>query len=168
MYGRGLHEFLPALSLPSLSARFAGLSEGRRGRFTERVTGRDGTGRPFSAELTGTAVNGTAGRPAGVVLLLRPDDDTGAADVDDEPDAPARRMLSKLDAQVLEGVAGGASTVQLAARLFMSRQGVEYRVGLLLRRFQVPNRPALVARAHGLGLLTVGQWPPRVPPECVA
>ncbi|WP_229821172.1 MULTISPECIES: LuxR C-terminal-related transcriptional regulator [Streptomyces] len=169
MYGRGIHEFLPTMSLPALRKRFAGLSEGRSDRFTERVIGRDRAGRTFSAELTGISVKGTAGKPVGIVVLLRPDDDTGGTvTVDAEPAVSVRRTLSKLDAQVLEGVASGASTVQLATRLYMSRQGVEYRVGLLLRKFQAPNRPALVARAHGAGLLTVGQWPPRVPPELIA
>ncbi|WP_386021527.1 LuxR C-terminal-related transcriptional regulator [Streptomyces sp. YIM B13518] len=76
-------------------------------------------------------------------------------------------MLSALDAQVLEGVASGASTVQLASRLYLSRQGIEYRVGQMLRRFEAPNRPALVARAHALGMFAAGQWPPRVLPERV-
>lgn len=76
-------------------------------------------------------------------------------------------VLDALDAQVLEGVAGGESTVQLAARLYLSRQGIEYRVGQMLRRFDAPNRPALVARAHALGMFAAGQGPPRVLPKHV-
>ncbi|WP_374754056.1 LuxR C-terminal-related transcriptional regulator, partial [Streptomyces sp. SM12] len=45
-------------------------------------------------------------------------------------------------------MASGLSTVQLASRLHLSRQGVEYRVSSLLRRLRAPNRVALVARAY--------------------
>ncbi|MEU0991365.1 LuxR C-terminal-related transcriptional regulator [Streptomyces sp. NPDC059155] len=75
------------------------------------------------------------------------------------------RRLAKLDVRILEGVAVGTSTVQLASSLHLSRQGVEYRIGLMLRQFQVANRAALVSRAHSLGVLSVGAWPPRVLPE---
>ncbi|MEU3859695.1 LuxR C-terminal-related transcriptional regulator [Streptomyces sp. NPDC028722] len=124
------------------------------------MTGRDGSGRTFCADLTATAVAGPDGTAGLVILLSRTGDGAGA-------ERRGEQMLSELDARVLEGVASGASTVQLASRLYMSRQGVEYRVGRLLRRFDAPNRPALVARAHGLGMFSVGQWPPRVLPDFV-
>ncbi|MFB0619354.1 LuxR C-terminal-related transcriptional regulator [Streptomyces sp. AGS-58] len=124
------------------------------------MTGRDGSGRTFCADLTATAVAGPDGTAGLVILLSRAGDGEGTG-------RRGEQMLSELDARVLEGVASGASTVQLASRLYMSRQGVEYRVGRLLRRFDAPNRPALVARAHGLGMFSVGQWPPRVLPDFV-
>ncbi|MFI1928026.1 LuxR family transcriptional regulator [Streptomyces sp. NPDC020377] len=156
---RTLSDLLRAGTPEVLRHRFTDLSEGRTSWFTERVAGRHDSGRVFAADLTGIAVTGATG-PAGLVLLLSP---LGAAG---EP-YPRELTLSELDAQVLEGVAGGASTVQLAGRLYLSRQGVEYRVRLLLRRFDAPNRPALVARAHALGLFAPGQWPPRVLPELI-
>lgn len=160
IYGRDLCDLLLARSPADLRRRFTALTEGRASSFTERVTGRDGIGRTFHAHLTVTAVADPHG-PAGLVVLLHR---TGHPD----PAAPnGRHTLSELDARVLEGVAGGASTVQLASSLYMSRQGVEYRVGRLLRRFDAPNRPALVARAHGLGMFAEGQWPPRVLPDFV-
>lgn len=76
--------------------------------------------------------------------------------------------LNLQDARILEGVAAGASSVQLASRLFLSRQGVEYHIGRLLRRFRVPNRTALVGRAYSLGIFDSGSWPPRVLREFVA
>lgn len=81
--------------------------------------------------------------------------------------AERRTLLSKTDAKVLEGVAVGDSTVRLANRLFLSRQGVDYHVGTLLRRFRCPNRPALVARAYAQGVLLPGSWPPSVTADCV-
>ncbi|MFJ5920989.1 helix-turn-helix transcriptional regulator [Kitasatospora sp. NPDC092948] len=79
-------------------------------------------------------------------------------------DAGVRR-LTAVDVRILEGVAVGISTARLAASLYLSPQGIEYRIGLMMRRFQAANRPALVSRAHSLGVLSVGTWPPRVLPE---
>ncbi|WP_445403122.1 LuxR family transcriptional regulator [Streptomyces sp. LE64] len=80
---------------------------------------------------------------------------------------PGVKRLTALDVCILEGVAVGTPTVRLAASLYLSRQGVEYRIGLLMRQFQVSNRTALVSRAHSLGVLSIGVWPPRVLPEFV-
>ena len=81
--------------------------------------------------------------------------------------AISRQTLSGLDARILEGVAGGLSTVQLSARVYLSRQGVDYHISALLRRFRVSNRAALASRAYSMGILSSGSWPPRVVPECV-
>lgn len=165
--GRSLYELLHPSSPSYLDRHFARLSEGRCNRFDERMVGLGGSGRVFSAGLTGIAVHDTTGGLAGIVVQVRPDQEAVCAAAEEPAAHPRERLLSKLDAQVLEGVASGASTVQLAARLYLSRQGVEYHVGLMLRKLKAPNRAALVARAHSLGMLTVGQWPPRVAPEFI-
>ncbi|MEK8168894.1 hypothetical protein NKH77_00885 [Streptomyces sp. M19] len=59
-------------------------------------------------------------------------------------------------------VAVGHSTQHLASVLHFSRQNIDYRVTGLLRRFDVPNRTALVSRAFSTGLLEAGAWPPKV------
>ncbi|MFD7306542.1 PAS domain-containing protein [Streptomyces pharetrae] len=155
--GYGLLDLLGSPVPARLREQFTALSAGHCRRFTERVTGRDVAGGKFCAEVTGVAVRNPLGDMVGVVVFLRraPDAVSGGP------------VLSALDAQVLEGVASGQSTVQLASRLYLSRQGIEYRVGQMLRRFDAPNRPALVARAHALGMFAAGQWPPRVLPERV-
>ncbi|MGC5038144.1 PAS domain-containing protein [Streptomyces sp. DT190] len=155
--GRGLLELLRSPVPGQLREQFTALSSGRSRRFRERVTGRDGAGRNFPAEITGIAVRQPSGEMVGVVVFLRRTEET----------VTGGPVLSALDAQVLEGVASGESTVQLASRLYLSRQGIEYRVGQMLRRFDAPNRPALVARAHALGMFAAGQWPPRVLPDRV-
>ncbi|MFE2294998.1 helix-turn-helix transcriptional regulator [Streptomyces sp. NPDC059452] len=99
--------------------------------------------RPPSSEPAGEA------RPAG-------GDPSGSTGV---------RRLTAVDVRILEGVAVGTPTVRLAASLYLSPQGIEYRIGLMMRHFQAANRPALVSRAHSLGVLSVGAWPPRVLPE---
>ncbi|WP_030864719.1 PAS domain-containing protein [Streptomyces sp. NRRL S-37] len=155
--GYGLLDLLRSPVPARLREKFTALSSGSVRRFRERVTGRDGTGRDFQAEITGVAVRKPSGGTAGFIVFLRRSEDA----------VSAGPVLDALDAQVLEGVAGGESTVQLASRLYLSRQGIEYRVGQMLRRFDVSNRPALVARAHALGMFAAGQWPPRVLPERV-
>ncbi|MEB3961684.1 PAS domain-containing protein [Streptomyces kunmingensis] len=79
----------------------------------------------------------------------------------------AQRKLTALTAKVLEGVAAGDPTVRLAAKLFLSRQGIEYHVSILLRQFKVPNRTALAAKAYSMGMFSIGCWPPRILPEYI-
>ncbi|MFH8797984.1 LuxR C-terminal-related transcriptional regulator [Streptomyces sp. NPDC017936] len=162
------HRLLDLLHFP-VSARpreqFTALSSGRRSRFTEKAKGKDAAGSLFPVEITALAVRGLTGGSAGVVVLLRRLTAAGAPQADPAPAPVDGPVLSTLDAQVLEGVARGESTVQLASRLYLSRQGIEYRIGQMLRRFDAPNRPALVSRVHALGMFAAGQWPPRVLPE---
>lgn len=148
-----------------LREQFIALSSGRRSRFTEIVTGKDGAGGFFRAHITCVAVHDLSGENCSVVVLLR--GPVPSPRQDTVPAAGDGPVLSALDAQVLEGVACGESTVQLASRLYLSRQGIEYRIGQMLRRFDAPNRPALVSRAHALGMFAPGQWPPRVVPDRV-
>lgn len=163
--GRSLYELLHPSAPAVMGRHFTRLAEGRCTRFCERVVGLNGNS-VFSGELTGIAVQGSVDRLSGIVVMVQPDEESSGASAE-EATSHRKPMLSKLDALVLEGVASGASTVQLAARLYLSRQGVEYHVGLMLRKLKAPNRAALVARAHSMGMLTVGYWPPRVLPEFV-
>ncbi|KUN35442.1 LuxR family transcriptional regulator [Streptomyces longwoodensis] len=174
--GYGLLDLLHSAVPDRLREQFVALSSGRQPRFTEKVTGKDGTGVDFHADMTAIAVRGLAGGTSGAVVLLHhpaaaAPGPTAPAPVGPlpvtRPVAHEGPLLSALDAQVLEGVARGESTVQLASRLYLSRQGIEYRIGQMLRRFDTPNRPALVSRAHALGMFAAGQWPPRVLPERV-
>ncbi|WP_433860074.1 LuxR C-terminal-related transcriptional regulator [Streptomyces kronopolitis] len=165
--GRSLYSLLHPSAPGLLNRHFARLAEGHRARFVERMVGIRGEEVPFSGELTGIAVRSESEQAPSFVVVVRPDDDSAALTGQDEAPASRRQLLTELDAQILEGVASGASTVQLAARLYLSRQGVEYHVGLMLRRLKAPNRAALVARAHSMGMLTIGSWPPRVLPEFV-
>ncbi|CAL9271746.1 MULTISPECIES: PAS domain S-box protein [Streptomyces] len=177
--GRRILDLLHSPVPVRLRKKFTALSTGACRRFTETVTYRDGGGREFMAEVTGVAVRKPSGAVSGfVVSLRRAESAPRAAGIrragekrgtqrGTRPEAADGPVLSALDAQVLEGVASGESTAQLASRLYLSRQGVEYRVGQMFRRFDAPNRPALVARAHALGMFAAGQWPPRVLPDRV-
>lgn len=75
------------------------------------------------------------------------------------------RWLSPFEAVVLEAVATGASSVQIAGRLYLSRQAVDYHIKGMQRRLNAVNRAELVSKAYVSGLLEVGSWPPRVAPS---
>lgn len=162
--GRNLYDLLHPSAPNLLGRHFTRLAEGRRTRFAERILGIGPSHGIFSGELTGIAVQTHTDQPLGYVITIKPDHTTST---EEDPSYHNKPTLSQIDAQILEGIAGGASTIQLASRLYLSRQGVEYHVGLMLRRLKATNRAALVARAHSLGILTVGTWPPRVLPEFV-
>ncbi|MEU2424172.1 LuxR C-terminal-related transcriptional regulator [Streptomyces sp. NPDC007851] len=153
------------MSATVLGKRFAALAEERVNRFVERVCGVKASGRVFRGELTAIAVKDTGTGLAGIVVFLHPDEPS--PDTADSAESAPPPLLGKIDAAILEGIAAGASTLQLAARLYLSRQGVDYHVGLMLRRLQAPNRAALVARAHAMGMFHEGHWPPLILPKFI-
>jgi PAS domain S-box-containing protein len=151
----GLREFL-AVWLTELLG-------GGRDHFTSRIVVPRRGRPPLVGTLTATAVRGGQPGRAAAVLFVRVAH--GTAPAGGREDA---RMLHEVDARILEGIAAGLSSASLASRLFMSRQAVEYHVGRLMRRACVPNRVALVARAYSLGVLRIGDWPPRVGDDLIA
>lgn len=161
--GQSIYDVLHPSARNILPKHFSHLSDGHGGRFVEKVVAKRGHDRVFSTEITGIAIRGEGDAFSGIVVLMTPHDDLSEA----APAAKSTPLLTALDARILEGVATGASTVQLASRLYLSRQGVEYHVGLMLRRFKAPNRATLVSRAYAMGVFTVGSWPPRVLPDFV-
>jgi DNA-binding CsgD family transcriptional regulator len=169
--GRNVYELLHPGTRPLLDRHFARLAEGRGVRFAERVLAIRGTDGVFAGELTGMAVHGEDDQLTAIVVLMRPDLADGEPPVIPEQARPRSRngkrkpLLTPLDARILEGIAAGASTVQLASRLYLSRQGVEYHVGSMLRKLRVANRAALVSKAYSMGLLAAGIWPPKSVPE---
>lgn len=121
---------------------FVGLAE---------VTATDG--RLAASHVTAIAVRGMEPPADSVLVLLTPENRV------------RRPQLTEVGARVLEGLAGGASTAELAASMHLSRKGVEYHVTALLRQARVTNRTALVAWAYHCGVLVPGSWPPRLAPE---
>jgi DNA-binding CsgD family transcriptional regulator len=74
-------------------------------------------------------------------------------------------LLSELDARILEGLATGLTSVQLASQLYLSHQGIAYHIGAMMRRFGVANRTALASKAFASGIFRMDCWPPRVLPD---
>lgn len=71
-------------------------------------------------------------------------------------------VLTPAEARVLEEVALGLSTPDIARRLFVSRQAISYHIGNLLAKFQMTNRAGLIARAYFWKVLDSSRWPPVV------
>lgn len=160
--GQALPELLHPSVRGQVTHQLTRLVEGQRNRFVERVLALRSGGAAFGGELTGFAVYDEVGSFDGLIVLLRPEHGERAAVV-----VGRKKLLSPMDARVLEGIAAGASTVQLAAVLYLSRGGVEYHVTALLRGMKVRNRSALVSKAYSMGLFCAGSWPPQVLPEYV-
>ncbi|MEZ3178125.1 helix-turn-helix transcriptional regulator [Streptomyces pimonensis] len=148
----------PSVRQP-LMRQFSRMLEGRGHRFaTEVITVDEDTA--HTLPMTAMAVRGGHIPDVAAILVMLPAAD--GKSTDSGVVAPRKKLLSEVDARILEGIAAGVSTVPLAARLYLSRQGVEYHVSGLLRKLKVPNRAALVSRAYSMGVLKVGTWPPKV------
>ncbi|AZS88707.1 PAS domain-containing protein [Streptomyces griseoviridis] len=149
----------PSVQQPLLR-QFARMLEGKRHRFATEVIAVGQESAASMLPLSAMAVRGAHTPDVAAILVVMSaagEKAEAAAAV-----APRKRLLSEIDARILEGIAAGVSTIPLASRLYLSRQGVEYHVTGLLRALKVPNRAALVSRAYSMGVLKVGTWPPRV------
>ncbi len=161
--GRSFFDLLhPGVHAP-MWRHFERLATGRRARFTEHVAGIGRRDTVFAGEVTGIAIHNESGELVMTVVVVTADTNTP----DDTVVMDRGFCLTDLDARILEGIAKGESTVRIASKLFLSRQGVEYHVGIMLRKMKVPNRAALVSKAFSLGLLSVVSWPPKVLPAHV-
>jgi DNA-binding CsgD family transcriptional regulator len=127
-------------------------------RFSRDIIGLGPMNRAFSSRLTGIALHGARGQVTELLVILGPNDRASS----DSLTPISKKMLSRLDAQILEGVAAGESNAQIARRLHRSRQGIEYRVTALFRKLGARSRASLIARACSVGLIHAGAWPPRV------
>lgn len=141
---RGIFDFLPGEAV-----ELAALVRAGHGECATSVTVFWPDGRALSAELSALVVPGSH-----LVLAL------AATEAESRRVRPM--MLTRLEVRLLERLAAGDSTMRLAKSLGLSRQGVEYHVGLMVRRFGVVNRLSLLAKACSLGILDAGSWPPRV------
>jgi PAS domain-containing protein len=114
----------------------------------------------FVGELTGVAIDGMTRRRRmrEILILIRPEIMHRSQGF-----AAPHKLLTDLDASILEGVAAGKSTASLAAKLHLSRQGIEYHISAMFGRFKASNRTALASKAYVMGMLSVNSWPPQVP-----
>jgi len=72
--------------------------------------------------------------------------------------------LTPREARVLELIAEGLTTREMAGLLSVSPKDIEYHAGNLIMKFCVANRSGVVARAYVLGYLS-RQWPPTAQKE---
>jgi DNA-binding CsgD family transcriptional regulator len=158
LFGHSVYEFLHPKVHSRLRFQFGHLAEGRRTWFAERVVAVCPGVSVFESELTCIvgADRATGGPGMTVLFKTEPAQRVGEREVTKED------QLAELSARVLEHLATGWSTAEIATKLQLSRQGVEYHIGSMLRRFDVPNRAALISRAFSAGVLTGESWPPKV------
>ncbi len=161
--GRNLLELVRDNGQAHLRRQFGRLVEGRCDRLVERITLMRADERGSTGVLTAVTVQGHVPVVSAIVVSIDWDDERE----DDGLDRKRRRLLTELDARIMEGIANGMSTVSMATRLHLSRQGVEYHVGIMLKKLKAPNRAALVSRAYAMGLLDPSAWPPKVDPAFV-
>lgn len=147
----------PSVKQP-LMRQFSRLVEGKRQRFASHVVALGPADSVFAVTLTAAVVSGQTRDVAAILVLMTASEGTEDAGVLTNQ----KKILTEIDARILEGIAAGMSTIPLASRLYLSRQAIEYHVTGLLRKLKVPNRAALVSRAYSMGVLTVGVWPPKV------
>ncbi len=155
--GLALVELVHPSVRDKLTRRLLSLARGERSRFTDWVVPYGGA-TMTSLELTGIAVTNDADRVDSLIVLVQQEEAESAALTSP---GDGIKPLTRMDALVLEGVAAGMSTVQLAAKLFLSRGGVEYHVSALMKNLKAANRSELVSKAYSAGLFSVSSWPPR-------
>lgn len=157
--GRDLFDYLRVSSQSTLRRQFVRLIEGRSERINERVLGLRSEECLVPAQLTAVSIRDRSPLVSSILVMLQWDESAARS--------TRHKVLTDLDARILVGVAMGMSTVNLAAKLYLSRQGVEYHVATMMKKLKAPNRAALVSRAYAMGVLTAGVWPPVVAQEFI-
>ncbi|WP_053745353.1 helix-turn-helix transcriptional regulator [Streptomyces sp. NRRL WC-3618] len=161
MTGEPLSRLFHPTAAASLEEHFSQLVDGRCGNFSIRLMLVDGNLTDRDCLVTGIALDT-------VLHVCRTDCAAIAIIVPDavhSPPLPLAAALAEVPARILEGVAAGLSTQQLASRLGLSSHGVEYHISAMLRKLKAPTRSALVARAYALDILVPHCWPPRIRPQ---
>ncbi|MCS7483143.1 LuxR C-terminal-related transcriptional regulator [Umezawaea endophytica] len=160
VYSRDFAELVHPGARSGLERQMEKLVEGKRSRFAELVAAIQPDGSTVLTTMTGIAVRGDGSSITALLVILKQ-----TAGERDRAANGQGKVLSDVHARILEGMAAGESTMQLASRLFLSRQGVEYHLAAMQRKLKAPNRTALVSKAYSMGMLSVATWPPRVEPE---
>lgn len=160
LVGVHVRQLITSATAVENSARWIAVVEGRLDGYRTLSAGvrRDGT--VVAGQTIVSLVRDPDGRPS---LIYAVSDPAILATRGEHEPLPARSgvRLSRREIQVLEAVAEGLSSADVARRIGLSTQGVEYHVRKLMELLGVPTRPALVGRAYALGVLVPGLWPPR-------
>ncbi|MFF2525131.1 PAS domain S-box protein [Streptomyces liangshanensis] len=157
--GRNVLELLRPRFTDQVHRIAEALRLGHRSRYPIEVRWAAAGGDERYGELSVDPVSEFSGVPPGLLVVLR---------VRDRRESPPARPVaagepaSPVDARLLALAAAGATTEAMARAVGMTADGVNYHFGRLARRWGVPGRTALVARAYVLGVLDPGVWPPAV------
>ncbi|MFG3259750.1 PAS domain S-box protein [Streptomyces sp. NPDC048172] len=151
LIGRRAHTLLAATpDTRPLRLAWEGLITRRIRRAETSAVLLDAQGRRRRARLHLATVSGRSGRVAHVWAVVT---DQGVAH-------EAHPPLTAAQIRILSLLAGGSTNSEIAASLRLSRQTVDYHLSRLRTLLGAATRPALVARAYVLGVLTPRAWPP--------
>lgn len=156
LYGCAFFDLLHPGAQVRARRKFARLSDSRRPQLLDRVAAVGAApGEPaFHCEVAAVPVRDVLERLVYVVVLVKPQHSAGGS-------AGYDASFDDVDARILEGIAAGESGAELARKLHLNQQGVEYRVSAMIRRLGVQNRASLISKAYSIGVMELGQWPPR-------
>ncbi|MFC5721479.1 PAS domain-containing protein [Streptomyces gamaensis] len=158
--GRSLQELFRPRTVGRLDRHIEAVRLGRRSRHPIEVrwlVGADGIEREGELLVDPVGEASPAAPMLLAVLRVRPD--------------PAPRVVEPMaEVSVVEGhilalAAAGATTAAIGKAVGLTVDGVNYHLTRLTRRWRVPNRTALVAKAYVLGVLSVREWPPAPSPQ---
>ncbi|MQS16970.1 PAS domain S-box protein [Streptomyces kaniharaensis] len=153
-HGRKILEFFTLRDSATLQTVTEAVRLHRRSQYPARVSWTSADGTERHGEMTAALVSDTPEETPDLLLTLRTLDEPPAA-----PAAP-RAEVSPTEARILAAAARGATTAQIAKEIGLTTDGINYHLARLTRRWQVPNRTALVARAYATGVLMADVWPP--------
>ncbi|MFI6151574.1 LuxR C-terminal-related transcriptional regulator [Kitasatospora sp. NPDC051170] len=162
MTGQLLHRKILDLFTLQDSATLPALAEAvrlhRRSQYDARVSWTAAGDIERHGEMNVALVSDTPEEQPNLLLSLRthPDPRTPPPA---PPPAP-RAEVSPTEARILAAAARGATTARIAKEIGLTTDGVNYHLTRLTRRWHVPNRTALVARAYAYGVLAADTWPP--------
>ncbi|MGW2250065.1 helix-turn-helix transcriptional regulator [Kitasatospora sp. NPDC001660] len=133
----------------------------RRSQYTVGVSWTAADGAERQGEMDVALVSDTPDQTPNLLLSLRILADPSVEPPPEEPGPAAPHAeVSPTEARILAAAARGATTAQIAREIGLTRDGVNYHLTRLSRRWHVPNRTALVARAYAYGILATDTWPP--------
>ncbi|MFJ2774327.1 PAS domain S-box protein [Streptomyces sp. NPDC087300] len=153
LVGRPAHTLLTpaAPGLDRLHRRWRGLISRRTRRVETSVTLDDTHGLQRRARVHLTTVGHSADRARHVWAVV----------THQSLAHEAHPPLTAAQIRILTLLAEGSSNSDIATSLKLSRQTIDYHLGRLREALGAATRPALVARAYVLGILSPGAWPPR-------
>ncbi|MFE6055912.1 helix-turn-helix transcriptional regulator [Kitasatospora sp. NPDC056446] len=154
---RRILEYFTLRDSATLQALAEAVRMHRRSQYPARVSWTPAHGRERYGEMTVDLVSDTPEQTPNLLLSLR------AVEVPRQSPPGPRSEVSPVEARILAAAARGDTTAQIAREIGVTADGVNYHLARLSRRWRVPNRTALVARAYATGVLAAGTWPPAVP-----
>jgi PAS domain S-box-containing protein len=154
--GRGILELFDPRTTTPLHSIAEAVRLGRRSRYPIEVSWPAPDGTERYGEMNVDLVGPASGPAPNLLLVLRVREDH----VPESRESGADARVSAVEARILALAAGGSTTARIAKSVGLTLDGVNYHLGRLSRRWNVPNRTALIARAYALGVLDPHRWPP--------